>query len=114
LSRILVVNAGSTSLKLSIVGEAEPSRPIDSFEQAANDVDAAAHRVVHGGARFSNPVVIDANVKAAIDELTELAPLHNRPAVAAIDEAMRMLPGVPHIAVFDTAFHRSIPDEASS
>jgi acetate kinase len=62
LSRILVVNAGSTSLKLSIVEESGASRPIDTLEQAANEVDAAAHRVVHGGARFSDPVVIDEGV----------------------------------------------------
>jgi acetate kinase len=113
-SRILVVNAGSTSLKLSIVDAAGTSRRIDSFEQAGNEVEAVAHRVVHGGARFSDPVVLDAGVRAALDELTELAPLHNRPALAAIGEAMRILPDLPHIAVFDTAFHRTIPAEAST
>ena len=114
MSRILVVNAGSTSLKLSIVDEAGTSRRIDSFEQAGNEVDAVAHRVVHGGARFSDPVVLDAGVRAALDELTELAPLHNRPALAAIGEAMTILPNIPHVAVFDTAFHRTIPAEAST
>jgi len=113
-SRILVVNAGSTSLKLSIVDAAGTSRRIDSFEQAGNEVEAVAHRVVHGGARFSDPVVLDAGVRAALDELTELAPLHNRPALVAIGEAMRILPDIPHIAVFDTAFHRTIPAEAST
>ncbi|HEX7525144.1 MAG TPA: acetate/propionate family kinase [Gaiellaceae bacterium] len=114
MSRILVVNAGSTSLKLSIVDEAGTSRQIDSFEQAEDEVDAVAHRVVHGGARFSDPVVLDAGVRAALDELTELAPLHNRPALVAIGEAMTILPDIPHIAVFDTAFHRTIPAEAST
>ena len=114
MSRILVVNAGSMSLKLSIVDEAGASRRIDSFEQAGSEVDAVAHRVVHGGARFSDPVVLDAGVRAALDELTELAPLHNRPALAAIGEAMTILPNIPHIAVFDTAFHRTIPAEAST
>jgi acetate kinase len=113
-SRILVVNAGSTSLKLSIVDEAGMSQRIESLEEAGADVEAAAHRVVHGGLGFSQPVVIDADVKAALDELAELAPLHNRPALAAIDEAMRVIPHIPHVAVFDTAFHRTIPAEAST
>ena len=114
MSGILVVNAGSTSLKLSIVDVTEVSRKIDSFEQAANDIDAVAHRVVHGGTRFFDPVVIDDDVRDALEELTELAPLHNKPALAAISDAMKVLPQVPHIAVFDTAFHRTIPEEAST
>jgi acetate kinase len=113
-SSILVVNAGSTSLKLSIVDEAGMSRRIGSLEEAAAEVGAAAHRVVHGGAGFSEPVVVDADVKAALEELAELAPLHNRPALAAVDETMRLLPHIPHVAVFDTAFHRTIPPEAST
>jgi acetate kinase len=112
-SGTLVVNAGSTSLKLSIVDGAGFSQPIDSYE-AASEVDAVAHRVVHGGSRFSDPVVIDAGVRAALEELTELAPLHNKPALAAIGDAMAALPRVPHVAVFDTAFHRTIPEEAST
>ena len=85
-----------------------------SFEQATSEIDAVAHRVVHGGTRFHDPVVIDAGVKAALEELTELAPLHNKPALAAIGEAMEVLPQVPHVAVFDTSFHRTIPGEASA
>ena len=114
MSRILVVNAGSTSLKLSIVNRTGASRQIDSYEQAAGEVDAVAHRVVHGGMRYFEPVVIDAGVRAALEELTELAPLQNRAALAAIGDAMDALPQVPHLAVFDTAFHRTIPDEAST
>ena len=57
--------------------------------------------------------MIDADVKAAIRELTPLAPLHNAPALAAIDDAQRALPDVPHVAVFDTAFHRTMPEEAT-
>jgi acetate kinase len=113
-SRTLVVNAGSTSLKLSIVDGAGTSRTIDSYEEAAGEVDAVAHRIVHGGTRFSDPVVIDADVRATLEELTELAPLHNKPALAAIGDAMAVLPQIPHVAVFDTAFHRTIPDEAST
>jgi acetate kinase len=113
-NRILVVNAGSTSLKLSIVDEDGSSRSIDSLEQAATQVDGVAHRVVHGGTRFREPVLIDADVTAALDALAELAPLHNRRGVAAINEAMSALPHLPHVAVFDTAFHRTMPDEAST
>jgi acetate kinase len=113
-NRILVVNAGSTSLKLSIVDGTGNSRFIDSFEQAATEVDAVAHRVVHGGTRFREPVLIDVGVTAALDALAELAPLHNRRGLAAINEAMSALPHLPHVAVFDTAFHRTMPDEAST
>jgi acetate kinase len=70
--------------------------------------------VVHGGGRFREPVVIDDAVRAELDALTELAPLHNAPALAAIDEARRSFPGLPHVAVFDTAFHATLPDEAST
>lgn len=114
MSRILVVNAGSTSLKLSLVDEAGTSQPLDSFEQARGEVEAAAHRVVLGGTRFSDAVVVHADVRAALAEVADLAPLHNRPTLAAIDEAMKALPEIPHVAVFDTAFHRTIPDEAST
>lgn len=113
MSRILVVNAGSTSLKLSIVDETETSQPVDSLGHATH-VDATAHRVVHGGDRFCEPIVLDAAVRTALDGLTELAPLQNRRALAAIDEARTLLPDVPHVAVFDTAFHRTMPDEAST
>jgi acetate kinase len=113
-SRILVVNAGSTSLKLSVVDQAGGPRPVDSFEEAGTELDGVAHRVVHGGARFSDPVVLDTRVLAELERLTELAPLHNRPALTAIDQAMRRFPHLPHVAVFDTAFHRTIPAEAST
>jgi acetate kinase len=68
---------------------------------------------VHGGERFREPVVIDDDVEAGLLELAELAPLHNGPAVAAIGEARRALPDVPHVAVFDTAFHATLPEEAA-
>jgi acetate kinase len=105
---VLVVNAGSTSLKLHLV-EGDESSPVESFA----DCDAVGHRVVHGGSRFVEPVVVDEEVKTAIRELTPLAPLHNAPALDAIEQAQRALPDVPHIAVFDTAFHRTMPDEAT-
>jgi acetate kinase len=108
--RILVVNAGSTSLKLHVV-VGDKSRRVESLEQ---DVDAVAHRVVHGGERFREPVLIDDEVHEAIRELEPLAPLHNEPALRGIDDARRALPDVPHVAVFDTGFHATIPPEAAT
>jgi acetate kinase len=109
---ILVVNAGSTSLKLHVVTAAAESSAVKSFVAAAGKIDAVAHRVVHGGAHFRDPVLIDAAVREKIRELIVLAPLHNAPALEAIDAAQRELPNVPHVAVFDTSFHRTIPAEA--
>jgi acetate kinase len=109
---ILVVNAGSTSLKLHVVKADGGSSAVESFAAALGKVDAVAHRVVHGGAHFRDPVLIDAAVRAKIRELIVLAPLHNAPALEAIDSAQRELPDVPHVAVFDTCFHRTIPAEA--
>jgi len=73
---------------------------------------AVAHRVVHGGERFSGPVLIDAEVEAAIDALGPLAPLHNPPALVGIRAARARLGHVPHVAVFDTAFHSTLPRRA--
>jgi acetate kinase len=112
---ILVVNAGSTSLKLHLVAEDETVAEVDSLSAAASlPVEAVAHRVVHGGERFREPVLIDDAVDRALAALADLAPLHNGPALAAIDRARTALPAVPHIAVFDTAFHATIPDEAAA
>lgn len=110
--RVLVVNAGSTSLKLSVVSGDE-STAVASLE-AAPDVDALAHRIVHGGERFRDPVLIDDEVVRELESLVELAPLHNTPALRALAESRRVLPSVPHVAVFDTAFHSTIPPVAST
>jgi acetate kinase len=110
---ILVVNAGSTSLKLHAVEDDRKSTRVESFADAPAGIDAAAHRVVHGGPRFLDPVVIDKEVLEQIRELVTLAPLHNAPALEAIDAAQRALPQVPQVAVFDTWFHRTIPAEAA-
>ena len=77
------------------------------------DVDAVAHRVVHGG-ELRDPTVIDDALQARLETLVELAPLHNAPAVEAIAEARRILPGVPHVAVFDTGFHATVPAVAAT
>jgi acetate kinase len=110
---VLVVNAGSTSLKLSLVGEDEVSESVASLEEVPDGVVAVGHRVVHGGSRFRDPTLIDEGVEQAIADLTRLAPLHNAPALEAIRKARRALPDVPHVAVFDTAFHATLPDEAA-
>jgi len=109
LTSILTVNAGSTSLKLHLV-EGEESRQVDGFVTAT----AVGHRVVHGGDRYSAPVRIDEQVEDAIEELMQIAPLHNEPALRAIREARAALPDVPHVAVFDTGFHATIPAEAAT
>jgi acetate kinase len=109
---ILVVNAGSTSLKLSVVDGEERSRSIAGLGEAPRAVSAVAHRVVHGGARYCAPVVLDDAAVAELQGLVDLAPLHNAPALAAIAEARRALPEIPHVAVFDSEFHAAMPDEA--
>jgi acetate kinase len=106
---VLVVNAGSTSLKLHLV-RGDESLAVDDFVAAG----AVGHRVVHGGRRFVGPVLVDAEVERAIEELSTLAPLHNRPALEQIRRAREALPDVPHVAVFDTAFHRTMPSAAST
>jgi acetate kinase len=77
-------------------------------------VDAVGHRIVHGGERFREAVVLDERVEHELAALAELAPLHNAAALVALDEARRALPDVPHVAVFDTAFHATIPPEAAT
>ena len=110
---VLVVNAGSTSLKLHLVDREEASTRLSGLDAAESaGLEAVAHRVVHGGEAFLEPAVIDDEVLQAIAGLEPLAPLHNAPALAGIDDAMRRLPDVPHVAVFDTLFHASMPAEA--
>jgi acetate kinase len=78
-------------------------------------IDAVGHRVVHGGEQFREPIVIDDGVVAAIDRLAEFAPLHNPGSIAAIEGARAVLGlDIPMVAVFDTAFHRSIPPHAAT
>jgi acetate kinase len=126
-SRILVVNAGSSSLKLRVVGDDGAlvhSADLPGGEagtaafagavEAFGHVDAAGHRVVHGGTRFTAPVRLDDEVVAAIRDLTPLAPLHQPPAIAAIDASRAALPDVPQVACFDTAFHATLPPAAST
>jgi acetate kinase len=126
----LVVNAGSSSLKLSVIGAADetlaeeelaaPRSEVDPDELTAalsgslGDADAVGHRIVHGGPRFRSPVVVDDEVRRALGELVDLAPLHQPKSLAALDAVSAALPGVPAVACFDTAFHASLPAAAST
>lgn len=155
---VLVVNAGSSSLKYSLVdgrtGSAhaagvverigEPSgilthtgpdgqrhrdereiadheaalrAAVDAFEEhgpSLDEVDLAAvgHRVVHGGDRFADPALVDDGVLEAIRDLVPLAPLHNPANLEGLEVARRLFPAVPQVAVFDTAFHQTLPEHA--
>ena len=84
--RVLVVNAGSTSLKLSVVGDDDVSEPVASLAAAPAGVDAVGHRVVHGGARFREPVLIDDAVERELAAVSDLAPLHNDTGVVHASE----------------------------
>jgi acetate kinase len=77
-----------------------------------DDLVAVGHRVVHGGRRFTEPVVVDDDVVSALRTLSPLAPLHNPANVEGIVRAQAAFPGIPHVAVFDTGFHRTLPPEA--
>jgi acetate kinase len=78
-----------------------------------SEISAVGHRVVHGGAKLTEPVVIDSKVKQSIADVSEIAPLHNQAALQGIDLVEELLPGIPQVAVFDTAFHRTLPLHAT-
>ncbi|MDQ1658135.1 MAG: acetate kinase, partial [Cryptosporangiaceae bacterium] len=80
----------------------------------ATDLTAVGHRIVHGGERFTAATVIDAGVLAAIRDLVPLAPLHNPGGIAGIEAMRAIRPDVPHVAVFDTAFHHGLPARAAT
>jgi acetate kinase len=86
--------------------------PENQIVNSPSDIKAVGHRVVHGGEMFKDSVLIDENVLDAIEQAIDLAPLHNPPNLKGIQAAQKYLPDVPHVAVFDTAFHHSIPAEA--
>ncbi len=154
---VLVLNAGSSSLKYSLVdgdtgaslagglveriGEAQGvlthhtedgvdrlEQPIASHEDALSavldafekhgpsledvDLEAIGHRVVHGGQRFADPVLVDEEVLDKVRELIPLAPLHNPANLEGMEVARRVFPDLPHVAVFDTAFHQTLPEHA--
>lgn len=122
--RVLVVNAGSSSLKLRLLAaddevertadvEPDPARLGEVLEDWPTP-DAVGHRVVHGGTRFTDPVVVDDLVRRALVDLTSLAPLHQPKSLAGLDAVHRLLPDVPAVACFDTAFHATIPAAAAT
>ena len=128
--RVLVVNAGSSSLKLRLLSEEDTvlfaeELPADqgrfdlatagaSIGRLSHQIDSVGHRVVHGGTAFAGPVVIDDAVERTLRELTSLAPLHQPTSLAGIDLVRNVLPGIPAVACFDTAFHATMPDEATT
>ena len=127
--RVLVVNAGSSTLKLSVLDERDQvlgSRVLELEEGAwsASAVEealgewpepqAVGHRVVHGGRDFTAPTRLDQDVVERLRELTPLAPLHQPRALAGIEVVERVLPGCAGVACFDTAFHTTLPQEAST
>jgi acetate kinase len=82
--------------------------------RASGGLAAVGHRVVHGGERFVDPTLIDDDVVAAIRDLVPLAPLHNPGNLAGIEAMRHLQPDIPHVAVFDTAFHRDLPPAAAT
>jgi acetate kinase len=126
---ILTVNAGSSSLKLALVGdddgivaEREISVPharvdpdtLGGALAGLSGADAVAHRVVHGGDRYVAATVIDDKVRRALGELVDLAPLHQPKSLAALDAVSAQLSDVPAVACFDTAFHATLPPAAAT
>lgn len=125
---ILTVNAGSSSLKLRLLGpddevaasrDGVPGDDPDALREELRAVlaegpapAAAAHRVVHGGAELTGAAVVDAGVEAELERLAELAPLHNPQAVRAVRAVAEVAPGLVNIACFDTAFHADLPAAA--
>ena len=84
----------------------------DEFGPKLASVKAVGHRIVHGGSLFNSTTVINDEVIEHLREVSPLAPLHNPPGIAGIEAAMRSLPDVPHVAIFDTAFFSTLPAEA--
>lgn len=140
-SWVLVINAGSSSLKYQLLSSetlslktkgaieriGEPSfaenhdaalkkvlAELDDNKIDLADIKVVGHRVVHGGAKFTKPVLIDNRVIQDIEDLVPLAPLHNPAHLAGIKGIQKLLPNTPQVAVFDTSFHSTIPDYAST
>jgi acetate kinase len=117
---LLVVNAGSSGLKLRVLtpdDQVKDERRLPDWDGSADplselDADAVVHRVVHGGSRFDSAVLVDDEVEAAIEKLVPLAPLHQPRALSLIKASRR--DDRPVVACFDTAYHWTIPDSAST
>ncbi len=126
---VLVVNAGSSSLKLSVLDPADRRRasaelaaPRSEIDEAALSaalaelpaVDAVGHRIVHGGRRFLGPVEVTDEVVGQLRGLAELAPLHQAKSLQALEIVRRAMPMAPAVACFDTAFHATLPGAAAT
>jgi acetate kinase len=132
---VFVLNSGSSSIKFQLINvETEEVLATGGIERIGEtgevpthqagvaqilaeldpsiQIDAVGHRVVHGGSRFDSATLIDDSVETAIEELSVLAPLHNPANLVGIRAARAALPGVPQVAIFDTAFHSTLPFEA--
>src|SRR5699024_1212717 len=142
---ILVINAGSSSLKYQLrelnadgtdtdnpvqasglierigipgSGIANHTEALDAVASQLDEIlagriiDAAGHRVVHGGERFKAPAIVDPEVIRAIDRLAPLAPLHNPPAAEGLRAIRDKWPDMPQVVIFDTSFHQTMPPEA--
>ncbi|TAM81737.1 MAG: acetate/propionate family kinase [Jatrophihabitans sp.] len=127
--RVLVVNAGSSSLKLRLLDGADTVAETADLPADAGGFDTGAvratvgewpppdrvgHRVVHGGTEFTGAVLVDPEVTARVRALADLAPLHQRKSLAGLAAVTQALPAVPAVACFDTAFHRTLPPEVST
>lgn len=127
--RVLVVNAGSSSLKLRLLDDGTRvlrscdldtgstgigAEELDAILRDWPAPDAVGHRIVHGGTQFTHAVRIDADVERALRDLTTLAPLHQPKSLAAYDAVSARLPNVPAVACFDTAFHADLPEAAAT
>jgi acetate kinase len=86
--------------------------PEKGVVKRVDEIAAIGHRVVHGGEKFVRPTLITDDVLCEVEKVSQLAPLHNPPNLAGIRACMRLMPGIPQVAVFDTAFHATIPDYA--
>lgn len=126
--RVLVVNAGSSSLKLRLLAgdallrsEDLPPSDMDGGSKSLGDairsmgtVDAVGHRIVHGGTEFVDPIVVDDHVVDRLRALMDLAPLHQPKSLAALEAVSQVIPEVPAVACFDTAFHAGMPTAATT
>jgi acetate kinase len=135
---VLVINSGSSSLKYQVRdveagtvltggliekigaggGPADHAAALEQVDMSIHEVlgdrklDAVGHRVVHGGERFGEPILVDFEITRAIERLNPLAPLHNPAGVLGIRAIQKKWPDLPQVAVFDTAFHRTMPERA--
>src|SRR4030095_14206032 len=126
---VLVVNAGSSSLKLRVLDDADSTvtstqlerwegeadvHSLADFIRSAGQVDAVGHRIVHGGQRFTGPAHLDDATIGEVETLTDLAPLHQPRSLAGVRAVRSVVPDLPAVGCFDTAFHTTLPEPAAT